>query len=139
MRERSANYADRLRLGVTGVMHFHAFGQEPLASTLTPPREGGAPAFRAHPSAESVLVFPGALRALECAFHDLKFWRGATLGSPAGLSIAAHDPDPDYDREPRPQKASPKTDDEQGRDREEPGIISALRSVRVYGITSRPP
>jgi hypothetical protein len=50
-------------------MNFHAFGQQPLAATLTPARESGAAAFRAHPGAKTVLVFAGPLRALECAFH----------------------------------------------------------------------
>jgi hypothetical protein len=45
-------------------MNFHAFGQQTLAPTLTPAREGGPAAFGAHPRAKSVLVFSGALRAL---------------------------------------------------------------------------
>jgi hypothetical protein len=70
--ERSANFADKeLRLGVTGVMNFHALGQETFPTTLTAPREGGATALRAHARAKTVLIFPGALRALECAFHDV--------------------------------------------------------------------
>jgi hypothetical protein len=54
----------KLRLGMPGVMNFHAFRQEPLPSTLTAPRERGPAAFRAHPRAKTVLIFPGALRAL---------------------------------------------------------------------------
>jgi hypothetical protein len=45
-------------------MDFHALRQETLAATLTPAREGGAPAFRTHARAKAVLLFPGALRAL---------------------------------------------------------------------------
>jgi len=45
-------------------MNFHAFRQETLAAALTPAREGGTPAFRAHACAKAVLLFPGALRAL---------------------------------------------------------------------------
>src|SRR3954466_16180681 len=55
-----------------GVMDFSALRQETFPSPLTAPRESGATGFRAHAGAKSVLVFPGALRALECAFHDLK-------------------------------------------------------------------
>ncbi len=71
MRERSASFADRrkLRLGVPGVMNFHAFRQEPLAATLAPARESGASALCAHAGAKTVLVFAGPLRALECPFH----------------------------------------------------------------------
>jgi hypothetical protein len=50
-------------------MDFRALRQETFPSTLTAPRESGAAGFRAHAGAKSVLVFPGALRALECAFH----------------------------------------------------------------------
>ena len=50
-------------------MDFSALRQETFPSTLTAPRESGATGFRAHAGAKSVLVFPGALRALECAFH----------------------------------------------------------------------
>jgi len=53
-------------------MDFRAFWQEPFPSTLTPPRESGASAFGAHARAKTVLVFSGALRALERAFHDVK-------------------------------------------------------------------
>jgi len=52
-------------------MNFHAFRQKPFPSTLTTAREGGAPAFCAHPRAKTVLVFSRALRALKCAFHDV--------------------------------------------------------------------
>jgi hypothetical protein len=51
-------------------MDLGAFGQQPLASTLATPRKGGASGFRAHPRAKTVLVFPGAFRALKCAFHE---------------------------------------------------------------------
>src|SRR5205085_4082483 len=62
-------------------MNFRAFRQQPFASTLTPPREGGASAFGAHARAKSVLVFPGPFRALECPFHGFVCRRGATLGT----------------------------------------------------------
>jgi hypothetical protein len=45
-------------------MNFHAFRQKPFPSTLTATRQGGPAAFRAHPRAKTVLIFPGALRAL---------------------------------------------------------------------------
>jgi hypothetical protein len=52
-------------------MNFHAFRQQPLPPALTPPGEGGAAAFRAHARAKTMLVFSGALRALQSAFHDV--------------------------------------------------------------------
>ena len=58
-----------LRLGVAGEMHFRALRQQTLATALTPPRERGASAFRAHARAKAVLLFAGALRALKCPFH----------------------------------------------------------------------
>jgi hypothetical protein len=61
-----------LRLGMAGVMNFHALRQQTLATPLAPARKSGASAFRAHPGAKTVLVFPGPLRALECSFHDVK-------------------------------------------------------------------
>src|SRR5437868_9849111 len=70
-------------------MNFRAFRQQPFPSTLTPPREGGASAFGAHAGAKTVLVFPGALRALECAFHGFVCRRGATLGTFLFLSTVA--------------------------------------------------
>ena len=45
-------------------MHLDAFGQEALAATLTTPGESRAPAFSAHASAETVLLFPGSLGSL---------------------------------------------------------------------------
>jgi hypothetical protein len=51
-------------------MNFDALRQEAFAAALTPPRETGAPAFRAHARAKTVLIFSGALRALESAFHN---------------------------------------------------------------------
>jgi hypothetical protein len=45
-------------------MHFHAFGQETFATTLTASREGGASTFGAHARAETVLLFPGSLGPL---------------------------------------------------------------------------
>ena len=65
-------------------MNFHAFRQEPFPSTLTPPRECRPAAFRAHARAKSVLIFPGALRALKCAFHDVK--SGYVRGVPPSVN-----------------------------------------------------
>jgi hypothetical protein len=45
-------------------MDLDALRQEALATTLATPGEGSPPGFRAHPRAKSVLLFPGALRAL---------------------------------------------------------------------------
>jgi hypothetical protein len=45
-------------------MHFHALGQKPLATALPAPRQRGAPAFRAHPRAKTVLILSSALGAL---------------------------------------------------------------------------
>ena len=50
-------------------MHFHAFRQQAFAAALTTTRESGAPAFGAHARTKSVLAFPGAFGALQCAFH----------------------------------------------------------------------
>jgi hypothetical protein len=47
-----------------GVVHFHAFRQQPFPAALAPPGESGAAAFRAHPRAKTVLILSGALRAL---------------------------------------------------------------------------
>ena len=52
-------------------MDLDAFGEETLATALAPPRERGAPAFRAHARAKAVLLFAGALRALKCPFHTV--------------------------------------------------------------------
>jgi hypothetical protein len=49
---------------MTGEMDLDALRQEALTPALAPPGEGGAPTFSAHPRAKSVLLFPGALRAL---------------------------------------------------------------------------
>ncbi len=65
MPERCTNCSDNLLgLGVAGVMHFRALRQQPLATALTTTGESGAAAFGAHARTKSVLVFPGALRAL---------------------------------------------------------------------------
>ncbi len=45
-------------------MHLGALWQEAFTTTLTTTRESGAPAFGAHARTETVLAFPGALRAL---------------------------------------------------------------------------
>lgn len=52
-------------------MNFHAFRQEPFPATLPPARKRRAAAFRAHPRAKAVLIFPGALRALQGSFHGV--------------------------------------------------------------------
>jgi hypothetical protein len=78
----------RLRLGVAGEMDFHALRQQTFAAPLTPPGEGGAPGFRAHARAKTVLLFPGAFRALECPFHNVGRRRAATLRATSLLSIA---------------------------------------------------
>jgi hypothetical protein len=53
-----------LRLRVSGEVPFGAFGEEPLAPTLPPPRERGPAALRLHAGAESMLAFSRALRSL---------------------------------------------------------------------------
>jgi len=45
-------------------MDLCALRQQALATALATSREGSAPAFRAHARAKTVLVFPGAFRAL---------------------------------------------------------------------------
>jgi hypothetical protein len=84
-------------------MDVRAFRQKTFPTALTPPRERGASGFRAHARAKSVLVFPGALRALECAFHDVTFSGGATLGRQVALSIPAHHLDPAHGRVSKPE------------------------------------
>ena len=62
---RCENCSDEiLRLSVAGVMDVCALRQETFAAALTTPSETGATAFGAHPRAKSVLIFPGAFRAL---------------------------------------------------------------------------
>jgi hypothetical protein len=51
-------------------MHFSALRQQAFAPALTPPRETGSPTLGAHARAKTVLIFSGALRALESAFHN---------------------------------------------------------------------
>jgi hypothetical protein len=46
------------------VMNFHALRQQPFPATLPTPRKRRAPGFRAHARTKTVLIFPGALRAL---------------------------------------------------------------------------
>ena len=92
MRAVSANFADKkLGLGMAGVRDFHTLRQQPFPAPLAPPREGRPAAFRAHAGAKTVLIFSGALRALESPFHDVEFWRGATLGRAAALSIPSRE------------------------------------------------
>jgi hypothetical protein len=52
-------------------MDLDAFRQKTFAAALTPPGEGGPSGFRAHARAKTVLLFPGALGALECPFHNV--------------------------------------------------------------------
>jgi len=47
-----------------GVMNFCALRQETLAAALAPARQGRPTGFCAHPRAKTVLILPGALRAL---------------------------------------------------------------------------
>lgn len=72
-------------------MHFRAFRQQTLATALTPTSERGASTFRAHARTKTVLTFPGALRALESAFHNEAHRRtgerAGKLGTRRSLSI----------------------------------------------------
>ena len=56
---------------MAGEMHLDALRQQTLATTLTTPGERGAAAFCAHARAKAVLLFSGALRALQGAFHNV--------------------------------------------------------------------
>lgn len=56
-------------LGVPGVMHVHADGQQAFAAPLAAAGENGAAALRFHAGAEPELPFPGALGRLVSAFH----------------------------------------------------------------------
>jgi len=61
---------------MAGVMSFHPFWQEALATALTPARERGAPAFGPHAGAETVLAFACAFGWLISAFHKAeKYFR----------------------------------------------------------------
>ena len=51
-------------------MNFDALRQETLAPALTAAGEAGAPTFGAHARAKTVLIFSGALGALQGAFHS---------------------------------------------------------------------
>src|SRR5256885_15066560 len=70
---------EKLRLRMAGEMDFHAFRQQTLATALAAPGESGAAGFGAQPPAKNELLFPGALRALQGAFYDRAFLRGANL------------------------------------------------------------
>src|SRR5947209_13015046 len=82
-------------------MDFRAFRQETFTTALPTPGQSCAPTLRAHASAKAVLIFPGALGALQGSFHDVAFSRGAILGRQPGLSIPAPDHDPTSDLSPR--------------------------------------
>ena len=56
---------------MAGVVNFRAFWQQPFSAALPPASERRATRLRAHPRAKAVLVFPGALRALQGSFHGL--------------------------------------------------------------------
>jgi hypothetical protein len=75
-----------------GVMNFRALRQQTFAPALPATRQSRASAFRAHPRAKTMLIFSGALGALQSAFHkrDLGIgeMKAATLGSLIPLSIA---------------------------------------------------
>jgi hypothetical protein len=45
-------------------MDLDAFREQAFAAALAAPREGGAPAFRAHARAKTVLLFPRPFRSL---------------------------------------------------------------------------
>ena len=53
-----------LRLRMPGKRHFHALGQESLASTLPPTGQARPTALRAHARAKTVLLFPCSLGSL---------------------------------------------------------------------------
>jgi len=57
---------------VPGEGDFYTLGQEAFAAALTTSRQGGSSGLRAHARAESVLLFSGALGALERAFHTVR-------------------------------------------------------------------
>src|SRR3954451_8392421 len=87
MLERWARCAgNRLRLGVARVVDFYALRQETFTTALPTPGKSGTAALGAHASAKAVLIFPGALGALQGSFHDVAYSRGATLGVIALLS-----------------------------------------------------
>ena len=50
--------ATKLGLGMSRVMALGSFWQEPFATALAAPGEGGAPTFRAHSRPEPMLSFP---------------------------------------------------------------------------------
>ena len=60
----------RSGLGMPRVMFLDAFWQQTLATALAPPGECGAPAFRAHARAKTMLAFSSALGWLKSAFHN---------------------------------------------------------------------
>ena len=57
------------RLRVTRVMILHAFGQQTLASTLSPTRESGTATLRFHAGTKTMLAFARSFRCLIGAFH----------------------------------------------------------------------
>jgi hypothetical protein len=56
---------------MAGEMDFSALRQQAFATALAPPGESGPTTFCAHARAKAVLLFPGALRALQCPFHNV--------------------------------------------------------------------
>jgi hypothetical protein len=51
-------------------MNLGTLGEQPFAAVLAATGKTGATGFGAHARAKTVLIFPGALRALESAFHN---------------------------------------------------------------------
>src|SRR5438477_8003842 len=73
-------------------MELDSLWQQAIASALAPPRECGAPAFRAHARAKTVLTFARPFRWLISAFHKAeksarRELRAVTLGWGRALSM----------------------------------------------------
>jgi hypothetical protein len=59
----------KLRLRMPGVMHFCAFGQQALPTTLPAPCERGAAGLGFHAGTKAMLAFARALGSLVSPFH----------------------------------------------------------------------
>jgi hypothetical protein len=64
MRDRCGNCSGSLRLRVPCVMNLGTLWQQAFAAMLAAAGKTGATGFGAHARAKTVLIFPGALRAL---------------------------------------------------------------------------
>src|SRR5947209_18297893 len=106
-------------------MDFRAFRQETFTTALPTPGQSCAPTLRAHASAKAVLIFPGALGALQGSFHDVAFSRGATLRRQGILSIPARH----HDRPPDLGKRRFHRDQEHDHDHEHEYYIASLRCL----------